>query len=88
MSLARLRSRLLGALVAALCALPSSALACSVCYNPKAESRAAYLLTTGLLTLVPLFFMGAVLLWLRARIKAAEAAETAAVLAMDIHRDL
>ena len=77
------------ALVAmALCWLPSGALACSVCYNPKEESRMAYLLTTGLLTLMPLIFMGAVLLWIRARVIAREAEDAAAVASLDIHRTL
>lgn len=89
MSPVALRTRALGAAALVACVLPADALACSVCYNPKAESREAYLLTTGLLTLVPLFFIGGVLLWIRARIKAQEAAEqaeAAAVVALDIHR--
>lgn len=65
-------------------ALPSDALACSVCYNPNEEARTAYLLTTGLLSLVPLGFIGGLILWIRARLLAREAEEAAVLAGVDV----
>lgn len=38
--------------------------ACSVCFVAEEETRVAFLVTTGLLTLLPLAFAGGVVWWL------------------------
>ena len=54
----------LGILLNTLClALP--ALACSVCGYAAPESRTAFILTTALLSFVPLLFIGAVVWYLK-----------------------
>ncbi len=50
---------LLGALL-----LPAPALACAVCFDPNEPAREAFLLTTGLLTFLPLALMAGVGWWL------------------------
>lgn len=49
--------------------LSSTGFACAVCGFGEDESRGAFLLTTGLLTFIPLIFMGSVVgyLFWRAR---------------------
>ena len=83
MSASRLPVNLLGLSVILASALPSGVLACSVCYNPKEEARTAYLVTTGLLSLVPLFFMGGLILWIRARLLARDAEDAAVLVGLD-----
>ncbi len=51
----------------ALLVLPSAALACSVCFDPRDKSRAAYVLSTILLTSSPLAIVGGAGVWLRKR---------------------
>lgn len=56
------------AAAAALVALaPGAAEACAVCFSGREEGRAAYLVTTLLLTLLPLGLIGGLVLWLRRR---------------------
>lgn len=50
--------------------LPSLALACPVCFDANEANRDAYVGTTVLLSLLPLAFIGAVALVLRARARA------------------
>jgi len=58
-----------------LLALPETGQACAVCFSGRSdESRAAFLLTTVLLTSAPLALIGAALLWLRRRMRALDAA--------------
>ena len=47
--------------------LPDAAQACAVCFDPRAESRFAFLATTVFLSVVPLGMVGGVGLWLRRR---------------------
>lgn len=47
--------------------LPGSAQACAVCGPGTEESRVAFIVTTGLLTALPLLSIGGVLWWLRGR---------------------
>lgn len=53
----------------ALVALPELAAACAVCGASADEdqSRVAYLVTTAVLSLLPLALFGGILLWLRAK---------------------
>lgn len=50
--------------------VPSLALACPVCFDANEANRDAYVGTTVLLSLLPLAFVGAVVLVLRARARA------------------
>lgn len=45
--------------------------ACSVCFVAEEETRVAFLVTTGLLTLLPLAFAGGVVWWLVKRAREA-----------------
>ena len=57
-----------GLLLNALCgAVP--VLACSVCGYAAPASRAAFILTTGLLSFAPLLFIGAVVWYLKNKIR-------------------
>ncbi len=58
-------------------AWPSSALACSVCFTGAEETRLAFMLTAGLLTLLPFALIGGSLVWLARRAKQLEAEPTA-----------
>ncbi len=53
--------------VFALAALPKAAFACSVCFDPRDKNRAAFVLTTMLLTFFPLGMVGGMGVWLRKR---------------------
>ena len=44
-------------------------LACAVCSFGSAETQLAYIFTTGVLTLAPLIFMGAVILFIYKKYK-------------------
>jgi len=59
-----------------LCAvlLPDSASACSVCYVGAEESRKAFLLTTVLLSLLPVGMIGTLAWWVWRHARAADAA--------------
>ena len=46
---------------------PDVVLACPVCFDPRAENRAAFLATTAFLSLFPLGMVGGLGLWLRRR---------------------
>lgn len=72
-----LRSSAIRALLAAGLALAlraQPALACTVCFDPNAERRAAFLGTTAFLSLLPLALIGGLVYVLRQRWIAAEAA--------------
>jgi nitrate reductase NapE component len=56
--------------LAAVLLMPRIAPACAVCFSGRDEARTAYVLTTVLLSLLPLGFVGGFLLWLRARSRA------------------
>jgi hypothetical protein len=47
--------------------LPGSAEACAVCGPGTEETRVAFIVTTGILTALPLLSIGGVLWWLRGR---------------------
>jgi quinol-cytochrome oxidoreductase complex cytochrome b subunit len=47
--------------------LPGAAQACAVCGPGTEESRVAFIVTTGLLTALPLLTIGGVIWWLRGR---------------------
>ena len=59
-----MRRWILGLPAAALALSPSSALACSVCFNAREEVRIGYLVTTGVLSLLPLALAGGTIWWL------------------------
>ncbi len=80
MTRADLRSRLSGALVAALLLAPRAALACPVCTGgQKAEVGRAFLLGSVTLSILPLLAIGAGVWWLRRRARTiAESSASAA----------
>lgn len=47
--------------------LPGAAQACAVCGPGTEESRVAFIVTTGILTALPLVMIGGVFWWLRGR---------------------
>lgn len=47
--------------------LPGAARACAVCFDTTAENRMAFMLTTVLLSLLPLGMVGGAGVWLRRR---------------------
>lgn len=53
--------------LALLAALPETAYACPVCFDPREENRLAFLATTIFMSLVPLGMVGGMGLWLRKR---------------------
>ncbi len=62
-----------GVLVALLVLAPRIALACPVCMGGRDdETRAAFLLTTAFLTVLPLALIGGVVWWLTRRARALE----------------
>jgi hypothetical protein len=62
------------AIIAALILLaPDTSLACSVCFGGEDQSRSAFIVTTVLLSALPLAFIASVALWVRSRAKALEA---------------
>jgi hypothetical protein len=54
-------------LAAAALLLPGAAEACAVCGPGTEESRVAFIVTTGILTALPLLIVGGALWWLRGR---------------------
>lgn len=46
---------------------PETAGACTVCFSGRDETRAAFLATTLLLSVLPLAMIGALVFWLRRR---------------------
>ena len=55
-------------LLALLCAhIPTLAIACTVCFDPNDEARIAFIITTGLLTFVPLIVLWLLFRWLKKR---------------------
>jgi hypothetical protein len=75
-----LRSLAIGALGAVMMALPRVSQACAVCMGGREdESRLAFILTTALLTFLPLTMLG-VAVWLFARRALAREQEDAAAL--------
>lgn len=44
---------------------PAVAHACPVCFDANEENRAAFVLTTVLLSVLPLLMVGAIALWIR-----------------------
>jgi hypothetical protein len=61
------------ALVFAIVASPSLARACSVCVDPEAENRTAFIITTVLLSVLPLLLVGGLVAWLWRRAALIEA---------------
>jgi hypothetical protein len=55
--------------------LPEAAAACSVCYGGEEESRSAFILTTVLLSVLPLAMIGSLVWWIARRVRAIEAAD-------------
>ena len=50
-------------------ALPVTANACAVCFSGTDESRLAFILTTGLLTFLPLGMIGGAIYWAHRKAK-------------------
>lgn len=68
-----------GALVALLVLAPRIALACPVCMGGRDdETRAAFLVTTLFLSVLPLALIGGVIWWLMRRVRALEEQRSAA----------
>lgn len=63
------------AVASLLLAWPGLAAACAVCYEPNAETRAAFLGTTVFLSLLPLAMIGGLVYWLVLRVRAFKALE-------------
>ncbi len=63
--------------IALLCGalLPEAAAACAVCYGGGEESRNAFILTTVLLSVLPLAMIGSLGWWIWRRVREAEAAD-------------
>jgi len=63
--------------VALLCGalLPEAATACAVCYGGGEESRNAFILTTVLLSVLPLAMIGSLGWWIWRRVREAEAGD-------------
>ena len=51
---------------------PNVAWACPLCIAAREESRIAFIVTTGILTFLPLMMIGGVIWWIRKRYQAAE----------------
>ena len=68
-----MRNACAGALVALLVLAPRIALACPVCMGGRDDAtRAAFLLTTAFLTVLPLALIGGVVWWLTRRARTLE----------------
>lgn len=77
MSPSRVERLLAASLGAALTLAPRVAQACSVCTAGRDdETRAAFLATTGVLSLLPLVMVGGLVWWLRRRARELDAAES------------
>jgi len=63
--------------VALLAILPESGAACPVCFDTTEENRMAFMLTTVLLSLLPLGMVGGVGMWVLKRARRAEEEEGA-----------
>lgn len=63
-------------------ALPGVAQACPVCFDAQGSARVAYFNTTILLSLLPLAFMGAIALYIRARLRAQETEDITGAVAL------
>jgi hypothetical protein len=50
----------------------TDALACSVCFDPKEERRMAFMITTIILTVLPLSLVFGTIYWLRKTVNKAE----------------
>lgn len=70
-------ARAWGAALLLLCC-PGLSLACAVCYEPNAGTRAAFLGTTLFLSLLPLAMIGGLVYWLVLRVRAFKALESSA----------
>ena len=51
------------------------ALACPVCFSAEEESRTAFLLTTGFLSVMPWLIVGGGILWYKRRLRELESGE-------------
>jgi len=51
----------------------SPALACPVCFSSQGESRLAFLMSTGFLTVLPLTMFVGIVWWLRKRVREMDA---------------
>jgi hypothetical protein len=63
------RGRLAALVLAAGALAPETSHACAVCFSGADGARVAFLLTTALLTLLPLALLGGFAWWLRRRIR-------------------
>ena len=73
--------RLAVPLALALVALPQTALACPSCLAAQdSQVQMAFLMATGFMIALPLTLIGALVLWLRSRLRKLEAEEAAGVL--------
>ncbi len=57
-------------LVSLVLTVPNVVLACPVCWNPREDSRLAFLWTAIVMSLLPLGLVGGLVVWLRRRIAA------------------
>ncbi len=64
------RSNLTLILTAAMLLVHDVAWACPVCFDPNEQSRGVFLLTTAVMTFVPLILIGGVVYWLWRRSEA------------------
>lgn len=53
-----------------LAAMPAPALACPVCFSGTADVLLAYLATAVVLSVLPLAFIGGIIVWFRRRTRA------------------
>ena len=67
-----IRIALLGVLALCMGLWPDAAAACSVCYAGAEESRKAFLVTTLLLSMLPLAMFGSLFWWFRRRFREIE----------------
>ncbi len=64
-----MKGQLTAWIVFALCLWPTVAGACPVCFDPREESRLAFLVTTIFMTVLPLLLIGCAVLWFLRRAK-------------------
>lgn len=74
---ARIRPIVVFALVCVLLSAPE-ALACPVCLDAQEKNRGAFVLTTWLLTFLPLGMIGGLIWWLRRKVRQLERLEGSA----------
>ena len=62
--------RIMGVLLVS--TLPKLSYACSVCFDPNDEARVAFIITTAVLTLCPLFVLWGLFNWLKQKVADSE----------------